>query len=324
MEAIVASPLTTRWQRVHGDMTGDIAWIAIYRSDHRDFGECRPNLLQGLTANQKNTLAAKTYRQLVLHLEIAGLAMLLDAQEGRSVRQAGIAIQSELTEHIRSTDRQRSLRRAGEYHWRDPRREHATAQLSDPNEYVTEDVDRGSPGLDERKMAYRHRVQTYQRIRPVLLGDVWLIDHDHKEDEKEDGVEEEAPGAACLIGRAGSLPTAVDEPHQPDNQDSGSGSGGGHIDATLGEALAEGRWRRRQHESGGGAKANGAGRGRMKTNEKGEPFEDPGKTVASMMASLNRVIRHLRDQKREYLSLLDQRPPRRGASLQGELPAHLV
>ena len=39
----------------------------------------------------------------------------------------------------------------------------------------------------------------------------------------------------------------------------------------------------------------------MKTNEKGEPFEDPGETAASMMGSMNRVIRHLRDQRREYL-----------------------
>jgi hypothetical protein len=39
----------------------------------------------------------------------------------------------------------------------------------------------------------------------------------------------------------------------------------------------------------------------MKTNEKGEPFEDPGETAASMMGSMNRVIRHLRDEKREYI-----------------------
>jgi hypothetical protein len=39
----------------------------------------------------------------------------------------------------------------------------------------------------------------------------------------------------------------------------------------------------------------------MKTNEKGEPHEDPGETAASMMGSMNRVIRHLRDQRREYL-----------------------
>ena len=40
----------------------------------------------------------------------------------------------------------------------------------------------------------------------------------------------------------------------------------------------------------------------MKTNEKGEPFfEDPGETAASMMGSMNRVIRHLRDQRREYI-----------------------
>jgi hypothetical protein len=31
MEAIVTSILITRWQRVHDDMIGDIAWIAIYR-----------------------------------------------------------------------------------------------------------------------------------------------------------------------------------------------------------------------------------------------------------------------------------------------------
>ena len=102
---------------------------------------------------QQNTLAEETYRQLVLNLEIPGLTTLLDAQEGRSVRQAGIAIQSKLTEHIRSTDHQRSSRRAREYHRKDAQREHATAQLSDPSEYVTEDTGRGS--LDEKKMAYR-------------------------------------------------------------------------------------------------------------------------------------------------------------------------
>ena len=44
MEAIVTSLLITRWQRVHEDMIGDIAWIAIYRDDHKDFGECRPDM----------------------------------------------------------------------------------------------------------------------------------------------------------------------------------------------------------------------------------------------------------------------------------------
>jgi hypothetical protein len=92
---------------------------------------------------------------------------------------------------------------------------------------------------------------------------------------QEDGVEEEASDAACLTGRAGSLQTDVDRPPQSDNQDScsSSGSGSGHIDAPLGEALTEDRWRRRQHGRGCGAKASRAGRGRMKTNEKGEPFE---------------------------------------------------
>ena len=72
-------------------------------------------------------------------------------------------------------------------------------------------------------MAYRHRVQTYQRIRTVILRDVWLIDHDHKEDEKEDGVEEEASDAACLTGRAGSLQTAVDRFRQPDSHSDDQG-----------------------------------------------------------------------------------------------------
>ena len=44
MEAIVTSILITRWQRVHEDMIGDIAWIATYRNDYKDFGDCRPNM----------------------------------------------------------------------------------------------------------------------------------------------------------------------------------------------------------------------------------------------------------------------------------------
>jgi hypothetical protein len=91
----------------------------------------------------------EAYRQLVLHLEIPGITTLLDAQEGRSVRQAGIAIQSKLTEHIRSTDHQRSWRRARECYRKDARRERMAAQLSDPHEYVTEDTGRG--GLDEKR-----------------------------------------------------------------------------------------------------------------------------------------------------------------------------
>jgi hypothetical protein len=43
----------------------------------------------------------------------------------------------------------------------------------------------------------------------------------------------------------------------------------------------------------------------MKTNEKGEPFEDPGppvgETAAEMMGSMNRVMRYIRDQRREYI-----------------------
>jgi hypothetical protein len=49
-------------------------------------------------------------------------------------------------------------------------------------------------------MAYLDRIQTYQRIRTVILRDAWLIDHDRKEDEREDDVEEEASDAAFLTG----------------------------------------------------------------------------------------------------------------------------
>ena len=102
MEAVVTSLLIARWQRVHEDMIGDIAWIAIYRDDHKEFGDCRPDM-QMIAPCERSGLMEEAYRQLVLHLEIPGVTTLLDAQEGRSVRQAGIAIQSKLTEHIRST-----------------------------------------------------------------------------------------------------------------------------------------------------------------------------------------------------------------------------
>ena len=148
-------------------------------------------------------------------------------------------------------------------------------------------------------MAYRDRIQTYQRIRAVILRDAWLIDHNHREDEREDGVEEEASDAACLTGARWQFvpPTAEQsgQSHQSDHQ--GRGSGSGHTDAPLGKAPTK----RQQHDQGRGAKASGTGRGRMKTNEKGEPFEDPGETAASIMSSMNRAIRHLRDEKREYI-----------------------
>jgi hypothetical protein len=159
-------------------------------------------------------------------------------------------------------------------------------------------VDRG--GLDERKMAYRDRIQTYQRIRTIILRDAWLIDHDHREDEREDGVEEEVSDAACLTGARWQFvpPTAEQSgrSHQSDNQDHGSGSG--HADAPLGKAPTnKDQWCRQRRDRGREAKASGAGHGRMKTNEKGEPFEDPGKTAESMMGSMNRVMRYLRDQR---------------------------
>jgi hypothetical protein len=86
-------------------------------------------------------------------------------------------------------------------------------------------------------MAYQDGVQTYQRIRAVILRDAWLIDHDHREDEREDGVEEEASDAACLNGARWQFvpPTAEQSgrSHQSDNQ--GRGSGSGHTDAPLGK-----------------------------------------------------------------------------------------
>ena len=94
-EAIVTSLLTTRWQRVHEDMIGDIAWIAIYSDDHKGFGECRPDM-RGLTTEQRNARAAETYRQLVLHLEVPGLAVLLNAQkrDDRSARLESLSSRS--------------------------------------------------------------------------------------------------------------------------------------------------------------------------------------------------------------------------------------
>jgi hypothetical protein len=38
-------------------------------------------------------------------------------------------------------------------------------------------------------MAYWSRIGGYQRIRTIILRDVWLIDNDHREDEGEDASE---------------------------------------------------------------------------------------------------------------------------------------
>jgi hypothetical protein len=126
-------------------------------------------------------------------------------------------------------------------------------------------------------MAYLDRIQTYQRIRAVILRDAWLIDHDHKEDEREGGVEEEASDAAFLTGARCQTMTSEQDgrshQHQPDNQDHDNGS---------------------SHGAAPSGKASNAGRGRMKTNEWGEPLEDPGppvgETAAEMMGTMNGVI----------------------------------
>jgi hypothetical protein len=190
MESIVTTLLITRWRQVHDDMIGDIAWIAIFRDDHKEHGECRPSLTT-IDPDERDRHLDEAYRRLVLHLEIPGLITLLEAQEGRTVRQTGIAIQSKLTEHIRITDHHRRRRRATEYHRSDMLRDHMATQLSDPAEYVgTGDADRGS--LDEEGMAYRSRIESYQRMRTVILKDAWLIDNGHEEDEEEGASETES------------------------------------------------------------------------------------------------------------------------------------
>jgi hypothetical protein len=165
----------------------------------------------------------------------------------------------------------------------------------------------------------RGRIQTYQRIRTVILRDAWLIDHDHKEGGREGDVEEGASDAAFLTGARWQTSTAEQSgrSHQSDNQDHGSGcrcgrshqsdnqghgSGSSHGDVPLGRASTPGQWRRRQQRNRDReAKASDAGRGRMKTSEWGEPLEDPGppvgETAAEMMGTMNRVIRHLCDQR---------------------------
>jgi hypothetical protein len=72
-------------------MIGDIAWIATFRGDHKDDGECRPGMAM-IDPGERDRHLDGAYRELALHLEIPGLVTLLEAQEGRIVHQAGIAI----------------------------------------------------------------------------------------------------------------------------------------------------------------------------------------------------------------------------------------
>jgi hypothetical protein len=116
MESIVTPLLIARRQQVHEDMIGDIAWIAAFRNDREEHGECRPRLAM-IDPGERDRHLDDAYRRLVLHMEIPGPTALLEAQEGRTVRQAGIAIQSKLTGHIRATGHQRRRRRATGYHW---------------------------------------------------------------------------------------------------------------------------------------------------------------------------------------------------------------
>jgi hypothetical protein len=91
------------------DIVGDAAWIAVFRHDHKDHGECKPDLTM-IDPEEQERCLDEAYGQLVWHLEIPGFPVLLRAQEGRTIRHASVAIQSKLSEHTRSTDYQRRHR----------------------------------------------------------------------------------------------------------------------------------------------------------------------------------------------------------------------
>ena len=90
-------------------------------------------------------------------------------------------------------------------------------QLSNPVEYTGEGVE-GRGSLDEKGVAYWSRIEAYQRVRTIILRDVWLIDNDHKEDEEEGasetGPDEGAPDAA-------STAEQNSRPHKPSNHGCG-------------------------------------------------------------------------------------------------------
>jgi hypothetical protein len=76
------------------------------------------------------------------------------------------------------------------------------AQLSDPAEYAdTEDANRGS--LDEKGMAFRSKIETYQRIRAVILRDAWLINNECEDDEEGNAngadSDEDTPNASAMV-----------------------------------------------------------------------------------------------------------------------------
>jgi hypothetical protein len=95
MEAIVTPLLVVRWRQIHDDIVGDIASIAIFRGDRKQ----RPRRMQARPGDDRPRRAQDrhldgAYRQLALHLKIPDLVTLLEvAQQGRTVHQAGIAIQ---------------------------------------------------------------------------------------------------------------------------------------------------------------------------------------------------------------------------------------
>jgi hypothetical protein len=227
------------------------------------------------------------YRQLALHLEIPGLVTLLEAQEGRTVHQAGIAIQSKLTEHIRITDYQRWRRRAIEYHRSHEHREHMVIQLSNPREYTGEGVaDRGS--LDEKGRAYWSR-----------------IDNDHKEDEEENASEagsDEGIPDASTAAKQDDWPQRPSSPGHGDNCDDGAGA----PDESQGP-LAE---------------AGGIGHHQMATRKEAESAEAEegsptvGGTAPEMMHTVNMILRNLRDQELIEIDTHNEGPGHRECFLQ--------
>jgi hypothetical protein len=192
--------------------------------DHRDHGECRPDLTS-VDSDMQRQHMADTYRQLVWHLEVPGLIMLLEAQEGRGRSSPGRhcdPVEADC-EYIRCMDHQRRIRRAKDYRRHVTSRSYMVAQLSDPAEYIgTWDASRGS--LDELGMAFRSKIKTYQRIRSFILRDAWLIDNDRRSDKEGD-----ASGADSDEGSPDAPPATEQglRPQESKRQDHGDSSGNG-------------------------------------------------------------------------------------------------
>jgi hypothetical protein len=144
-------------------------------------------------------------------------------------------------------------------------------------------------------MAYWSRIEAYQRMRTIILRDVWLIDNDHKEDEKEDASE-----AGSDEGTPDASPTAEQDGRpQPSSPGHGDNSGNG-ADAPDGA-------------QGPLAEADDIGRHRTTMREKAdaeveEEFPPVGDTAPEMMHTMNTVLRNLRDQELMDIETNDEGP----------------